>query len=88
METPMKALRTALGMNQTEFAATIDCDPSLISHAEKGKPLGGHTTRAIFDLYREECSRQGLIAEDFLRGCRGTPEKRASGDPPASGKAA
>ena len=72
MDTPMKALREALGLTQKKVADQIGCDHSLISMAESGRELGAQTTKAICDAYRPEMNRLGLTAEDFLRGRRGS----------------
>ena len=68
---PLRELREALGLNQSELADAIGRSHAFICMIESGQArLGRETVLAVMDRYRPVLNRLGITAEDLLRGSR------------------
>ena len=74
--TPLKELRQAVKLSQTQFAAETGGGlyQATVSNAERGEArLMPHQALAIADRWREAMNRLGITVEDLLRGSRRRP---------------
>lgn len=68
---PGKRLRKALGFTQAKFAESIGIHQSNVSAVEagaRGRRYSRNTIMEIMGVYRHQCRKLGITAEDLMRG--------------------